>query len=573
MLDLRDWKGSKVPLLMSPAWRGFWRADSPHPSLREVQTLEPIGCGRYITSDVLISPTVTHNGWSMVQALGGRTPVSQATGLTTTNASVTLSWNDMASPAAFISETTYNLYRASTSGGQNFSSPLAKGITGTSYTDTSVSVNTTYYYVVKPVLNSVEYSLTASDGEIKVLVPPVNMSLVHRWMANAEICGLMGRSPDRSNNYRCAYTGPGNTGGYFDLGHSLFFDTVGVGCNYTMDTACDSQNGCLGTAAPSNLVGNDGDVFYDRIGKNCYLKVAGVWNLPSSLSGSQFATLGSNSPGLPPLTNITQNATWSACQAMKLPNGTSKRLPTRKERVAAAAWPASYSDTVINSIESGSSNTADGYCASTASNGLTYDNNVTPAQLETLPNTLSSAQRTVRTGSTTTQHCVSRYGIQDLIGNMWEFTSDQLGSCNTVTNSCVGITSTLDSSNSDLAGFLFDGTQGPGGGSTVLNYWDLSTGQFNTTNFIVPIGIPVVTGASSTLDYLTIGTGSGQFNSNAFHGDFFWFSSNNAYPTRALSSGGYEFNGNGVGRFALRFDYSPTTVTWAFGFRCDVNAD
>jgi fibronectin type 3 domain-containing protein len=57
---------------------------------------------------------------------------------------VTLSWT---APTGAV---TYNVYRATTAGGEG-STPFATGITGTSYTDTAVTIGTTFYYTLTAV--------------------------------------------------------------------------------------------------------------------------------------------------------------------------------------------------------------------------------------------------------------------------------------------------------------------------------------------------------------------------------------------------------------------------------------
>lgn len=76
---------------------------------------------------------------------------------------VSLSWT-----ASTTSGVTYNVYRATTSGGYNYSSPLAAGISGTSFTDCSVALGTTYYYVVEAVSGSTP---SAPSSEVTVTVP------------------------------------------------------------------------------------------------------------------------------------------------------------------------------------------------------------------------------------------------------------------------------------------------------------------------------------------------------------------------------------------------------------------
>jgi endoglucanase len=61
---------------------------------------------------------------------------------------ITLSWT------AGSGATSYNLYRAAQSGGESSISPVVTGITGTSYTNTSLNSGTTYYYQVVAVNGS-----------------------------------------------------------------------------------------------------------------------------------------------------------------------------------------------------------------------------------------------------------------------------------------------------------------------------------------------------------------------------------------------------------------------------------
>ena len=74
-------------------------------------------------------------------ALGASCPV--ITGLHT----VAVNW-----VASTTSGVTYNVYRATTPGGYNYSTPLnAAPISGTSFTDCSVALSQTYYYVIRAV--------------------------------------------------------------------------------------------------------------------------------------------------------------------------------------------------------------------------------------------------------------------------------------------------------------------------------------------------------------------------------------------------------------------------------------
>ena len=80
---------------------------------------------------------------------------------------INLSWN--AVPGA----TGYNIYSATTPGGENYSTPLngSSPITTTSFSDTGLSANTTYYYTVEAV-NTIGSSPASSEASIATAALP-----------------------------------------------------------------------------------------------------------------------------------------------------------------------------------------------------------------------------------------------------------------------------------------------------------------------------------------------------------------------------------------------------------------
>jgi hypothetical protein len=531
--------------------------------------------------------TLTHSGWSNVKSVGAITPVSQS-GLSSANAYATITWNAMIPSEGTI--TSYNIYRATSSGGQNFASPLATGISAATrtYTDSTVSGSTTYYYVVRALINSVEVAPTIGThpNEIKIISPPANMVLIHRWIANQEMCGLLQSATDPANNYRCAYTGLGGTGTHFDTLKSFFVGRYEMGCNYTPPNATaalscgDSTNGCLGVANPSGSVtGNRDDVYYDRSTGSCYINTSipsgTVWtnSNASALTSAQRAILASNKPGLPPLVRIDQPRSWETCQAFTDPTFGTKRLLTHKEQILAGAWSSSLTDTTISSLEAG---TAANGCNSNAASGLTYDANATPANLETLPGNTASGIKSVRTGGNITSSCESRYGAMDMTGNVWEWSSDQLGTCTGgTTNTCTGTSSNLDTSNTDWNNFPFDGTQGPGGSATALTNWAFSSMTYSSTRFLVPLGLPMVTGASASYGSLAIGTSAGQFDPAKFHSNRFYLETGNSNgtPARGARAGGSWGDGLNSGRFTVVLFSTPAATGTSIGLRCFVPSE
>lgn len=105
-----------------------------------------------------------------------------------------------------------------------------------------------YYYKIIPVFNGTEltYERNATNPQniIKVTLPPPNMGLVHRLMANRQTCMELGKTheTDIKNYYRCDYNGLGSKGmsapwaigaTVYDFGADLLMDRFEMGCNYT----------------------------------------------------------------------------------------------------------------------------------------------------------------------------------------------------------------------------------------------------------------------------------------------------------------------------------------------------
>ncbi len=542
-----------------------------------------------------VAGTATHGGWTIIQSIGEKAPAA-VSGIAGVDASVTLSW-DSAVRSNGQSVTGYLVFRSTTSG-QYSTTALSSTIPAASrsFTDSTVTGGTTYYYRLAVVGSSGELiQADGADAEIKVIVPPANMVLVHRWAANREMCGEMGRAVDRDQNYRCEYTGPGGNGSHYDIQKSFFIDTYETGCNYTPAPGCgDATNGCVGYAAAAPLMNSaEGDVFYNRGNGTCYINTSvgtgNTWTAANSgaLSSSQLALIASNQPGLPPLGVMDQTRSYAACQALTAPGFGAKKLPRHSQQVLASAWPEELSNAEMSAIEySATSLLTTGYCNTNSGAGLTYDNNAVPADLDTLPGcangncTVSpSTIRSVRTGSNATQNCVSRYGAQDLVGNLWEWGSDQLASCfnssNDPGNYCLGQTSSLDPTNDDWEDFDFDGTTGPGGGLVDVTNWAFSDMAFSATHFLPALGLPVAGGAPASLDALEIGVGEGQFDPAKFRDDFFWLNTQNANgtPARASPAGGEWGSAERAGRYTLRLLRTPTYTAANHGFRCAVDAE
>lgn len=541
----------------------------------------------FVNDGVAPAVQATHGGWTQIKATGPKSPAGQSADLATAAAAVTLSWNNATAASGTIAS--YHLYRSNTSGGAR--TLVAAGIaTGArTYTDSTVSANTTYYYKAVPVLSSGEVTeVTGADSEIKIMVPPANMALLHRWAANLDFCTEMGKTPIRSENYRCVVatggTAPPGTGGsgYMDLGSSIFVDMFEQGCNYTYSSTsnqCGSANGCIGTLAnPHGTVnGNDGDIYYSRQTGSCFLNFSGGvgsnWTNAFGATAIQRRTMGSAAAGLPPFVDVSQEQAQDICTGQTVAGiaGT-KRLLRRKEQVAVAKWASTLNDATIDTIENGMSLNTTGHCNSnfadpqgnsTVVSAMGYDNNQVPAAMDTLPgcrnNDCAAASaggyvRSLRTGSNATSVCVSAFGVQDMVGNVWELASDQ-AACNGAT--CAGIAAaanTADNTNDDLNGVAFDDTQAPTSFNTFTTWGRV---QF-------PVGLPIAGPGFA-------GDGTVARTAAQFHSDHFRV--NVAASNRASRSGGSWWDGAGAGRFTLNFNYDPASSGSDIGFRCAITAD
>lgn len=100
-----------------------------------------------------------------------------------------------------------------------------------------------YFYRIVPTFDGKPMTVTnGSHNVVRVTLPPPNMALVHRWMANRARCLELGLSPTLGDNYSCKYTGIGATPASLphrvdetnlDLASDLLVDRYELGCKYT----------------------------------------------------------------------------------------------------------------------------------------------------------------------------------------------------------------------------------------------------------------------------------------------------------------------------------------------------
>lgn len=514
--------------------------------------------------------SATHEGWSDVKAVGAKVPAAQASDLATEPASVTIKWNAVTPSSSSVAS--YNIYRSAAAGTETYSAPLATGINAAtrSYTDSTVVSGTTYYYNIAPVIDgTVIIPDAATDREIKVIVPPDNMVLLHRWIANYLMCTWMGKASDRANNYRCAHNGAGGDGTHFDLGHNIFIDRFEQGCNYTYSSTlnkCGSADGCIGNLATPNAIvaANLGDIYYSRANATCYINTNGAtaWTT-ANLSGLR-STMGSAAPGLPPFVLITQTNARQVCGGQTLAGfaGT-KRLVRRTEWMLAGDWDPSWDNATIDTVKNGINLNATGHCNTNAASGITYENNALPtvANRDSLPGCLNgdcaataATIRSVRTGSDATANCQSRFGAQDIAGNIIEWTSEQI-SCNVTCTGVAAAANTADPSNNDFSGITFDNVMAPAFNGTL--------GYSTWLRVLWPSAVPLGSHA---------GDGAANMALADLHGEV--YAMNNAGPiVRSALNGGNWGSGITAGRFHLSFGGTAANAQPSIGFRCAFEAD
>jgi hypothetical protein len=385
--------------------------------------------------------------------------------------------------------------------------------------DVSPTSTKVYWYKVEAVLNGgvIPFENNSVDSIVKVTLPPPNMALVHRWMANKDFCDTIQRTPDRANNYRCDYNGLGSRGGYYDIGNDYLMDRFELGCNFSR-AACTNvsmgadfegtgangtlANDCIGYGTPNTKVSAaPGTVFYDRsVAQACWINTSSgaagsTWTRFTNLNSSfeNYLTL-DNSTTLPPYNAssypggrgygglmVTNNAKMPVFVGANIlamericlnfsithQNVTGKKRLMRQEEYLRASTlsPFMANDTTRNGLINGtlqtSTSSASSHlndnqlqtgpiqrdCLSNNSNhgGLNtinyLDNRYSAAEyLGEKNDRISSPSGAIQnfiSGSandainrSSTEACQSRYGIQDLQGNLWEGIGMTLN-CNT----------------------------------------------------------------------------------------------------------------------------------------------
>jgi fibronectin type 3 domain-containing protein len=87
--------------------------------------------------------------------------------------SLTLGWTSAPDPSCVAPSCTlsYNVYRGTSAGGESATPLNASPITTTTYTDSTVALGNTYFYVVKEVATGSIVALSPASNEVSVTFP------------------------------------------------------------------------------------------------------------------------------------------------------------------------------------------------------------------------------------------------------------------------------------------------------------------------------------------------------------------------------------------------------------------
>ncbi len=133
------------------------------------------------------------------------------------NNQVSLSWTAPSSNGGS-SITGYNIYRGTTAGGES-ATPIATGVTSTSFVDTGVTNGQTYYYVIKAV-NSAGTSSASNEANAK----PVSSTIITVPSAPSALTATPG-----NNQVSLSWTAPSSNGGSSITGYNIYRGTTAGG--------------------------------------------------------------------------------------------------------------------------------------------------------------------------------------------------------------------------------------------------------------------------------------------------------------------------------------------------------
>ena len=279
----------------------------------------------------------------------------------------------------------------------------------------------------------------STDRVLEVVMPPDNMVLVHRWMANRQFCLESGQTPDRSNNYRCLNGGLGAvpSGGnwYFDQLIHLYVDRYEAGCPYDPGFVEDGLSASFAVADR---------VHYNRATGACSYSTGAAWvPFDATIIGNRPA-LSTQMAEAPPINSLGRTTAQAVCVAETpkcnklscdaLWAGQNRQLPIRREIIAASAWPDNFPPGISRGDIEDSGDHGVGACNTNSAAGQSFGAiGVTAATVSSFPSDGSQPDfRGLLNSASATANCESRYGVRNAVGNYLEWIADTM-SCTEVT--------------------------------------------------------------------------------------------------------------------------------------------
>lgn len=573
------------------------------------------------------SPALSFGGWEDVYAIGRKT---YHDGTASEDGVLKLKWKEWPSSNVCIPNAV-RVYRSETPTGSQAGALVSSDIPSENrnFEDETLTnadfTGKAFYYGLKAKIAGDWVDVTSSPvSEIRVVAPVDNMALVHRWIANQETCSLIGRTSDEANHYRCPYTGRGQIGGFNDMQHDLLVDRFELGCNVNSLCGSGGTTQCVATnflsvdnpSAGAGIAGNIGAVYYNNtaIGEpgSCWYKYGAAntnWRATRNSSGANLLAMTTTLAHAPPLVYITRDTSFNTCQLRSVDlgdidpytdntanaDGTLKRLLRKKEFHASAAWsldqtyPSQYTGIHdwISYLEAGNFRSGDaGLSSGFNRSGKCNTNNNRHGSMGRIARGFQGGfethQNSFETGSIlATSQCQSRYGIQDLVGNVWEWGSDEVQCSNTFGDTCVGLTSSRDSGNTFMNGFAWNEIEGPGdrrylnndedSGNDVTTYFTANewvydtTARNGTTYFNAILGLPLMSNDGGGSVLISAFSSAGHF-----HGDYMTLYPQITAAVRGVVLGGNWSAGTGAGRWTSGWHYAASNAYGSVGSRCSL---
>ncbi len=265
----------------------------------------------------------------------------------------------------------------------------------------------------------------------------------------------------------------GSGGPFYDIGYDMLVNQSELSCPYSK-RQCAFEEGeyedldCIGNSAPTNVTPTSiNAVYYNRAEAKCYIANAvdtqGAWDEVSTGSNYSKLGFGISNVHLPPISNISKEDADELCDVTDAhfksfglskvsvnPNPSEYRgyksiisapgpdVPTRRQQRAFGLWSDDYSHEEIEILENGLSLNSTSRCNTQSANGIDDEFTSSTNPPVNTPETVTATDlasftwrdgeskliRSIMTGSNLTKNCQSRFGIQDHVGNLSEWSND-----------------------------------------------------------------------------------------------------------------------------------------------------